>query len=43
MKRISFDENEEKRMSNVLRMAFGSVMSEPANADTAPPPPLLRT
>ena len=40
MKRISFDENEEKRMSNVLRMAFGSVMSEPAKAGTAPPPPL---
>ena len=40
MKRISFDENEEKRMSNVLRMAFGSVMSEPAKANTAPPPPL---
>ena len=32
MKRITFGEDEKKRMSNALRMAFGSVMAEPSKA-----------
>lgn len=32
MKRITFGEDEKNRMSNALRMAFGSVMAEPSKA-----------
>lgn len=36
MKRITFGEDEKNRMSNALRMAFGSVMAEPSKASVPP-------
>lgn len=36
MKRITFGEDEKNRMSNALRMAFGSVMAEPSKSSVPP-------